>query len=95
MAHYYVVAERGDGRTWWLSFPHGPGIYSAADDAADIPAQARDALESVLMHPPADLPRSIEDGAMPPTAAALAEFEQPTIVVVVSFEPATMAKAAE
>ena len=95
MAHYYVVAERGSGQTWWLSFPHGPGIYSAADDAADIPAQAREALESVLIQPPADLPRSIEDGAMPPTAADLAEFEQPTIVVVVSFEPATMAKAAE
>ena len=46
MAHYYVVAERGSGRTWWLSFPHGAGIFSAADDAANIPAQARDALES-------------------------------------------------
>ncbi len=94
MAHYYVVAERGSGSTWWLSFPHGPGIFSAADDAADIPAQARDALESVLMYPAGDLPRSIEDGAMPPTAADLAEFEQPAIVVVISFEPATTAKAA-
>jgi hypothetical protein len=77
MAHYYVVAERDDGRTWWFSFPHGAGIRSAADDAADIPAQARDALESAMMHSPADLPHPIEDAAMPPTAADLAEFAQP------------------
>ena len=51
MTHYYVIAERGNGRTWWLSFPDGPGIFSAADDAAEIPAQARDALETVLMQP--------------------------------------------
>jgi hypothetical protein len=94
MVHYYVIAERGQGRTWWLSFPGGPGIFSAADDAADIPAQARDALETVLMAPPGKLPRSIEDGATPPTAADLADFEQPTIVVVIPFEATAEAKAA-
>jgi predicted RNase H-like HicB family nuclease len=94
MAHYYVIAERGDGRTWWIMFPDGPGIFSAADDAADIPSQARDALESVLMVPAGKLPRSIEDGARPPDAATLAEFEHPVLVVVVPFEEAAEAKAA-
>jgi predicted RNase H-like HicB family nuclease len=94
VAHYYVIAERGEGRTWWLSFPDGPGIFSAADDAAEIPAQAHDALETVLMHPAGKLPRSIEDGARPPTEGELADFEDPTIVLVVPFEAAAEAKEA-
>ena len=94
MAHYYVVAERGDGRTWWLSFPDGPGIFSAADDAADIPERACEALETEMMPPGGKLPRSIEDGATPPTEAALAEFEQPVIVVVIPFEASAQTKAA-
>jgi predicted RNase H-like HicB family nuclease len=94
MAHFYVIAERGAGRTWWLSFPHGPGIFSAADDAADIPAQAREALESALTVPAGKLPRSIEDGAQPPSAAELAAFEEPTIVVVVPFTATAEARQA-
>ena len=77
MRHYFVIAGRGDGHTWWLSFPDLPGLYAAADDPGDIRAQ---------------VPRSIEDGAMPP--ADLSEFEDPTIVVVVPYEPATVAKDA-
>ncbi|HEU0218951.1 MAG TPA: hypothetical protein VFQ90_20005 [Stellaceae bacterium] len=92
MAHYYVIAERGQGRTWWLSFPDGPGIFSAADDAVDIQAQARDALDTVLMSPAGKLPRSIEDGATPPD---LDGFEQPNMVVVVSYQPAVTRAAAE
>jgi predicted RNase H-like HicB family nuclease len=85
MVHYYAIAERGGGKTWWISFPDGPGIYSAADDAGEIVAQAQDALASMLMDPPSDqLPRSIEDGARPPVD--LSDFERPTMVVVIPFE---------
>lgn len=92
MAHYYAIAERGEGSTWWISFPDRPGITSAADDAAEIVAQAQDALASVLMYAPGDeLPVSIEDGAKPPTD--LSDFGQPTIVLVIPFEPA-LAKVA-
>jgi hypothetical protein len=94
VANYYVIAERGAGRTWWLSFPHGAGIFSAADDAADIPAQARDALDTVLTDPDGKLPRSIEDGARPPSPTDLAGFEDPTIVVVVEYEAVAAVKAA-
>jgi hypothetical protein len=93
MQHYYAIAERGDGRTWWISFPGRDGMVSAADDAADIVAQAQDCLASVAMYD-GRLPRSIEDGAKPPPEAVLAEFEQPTIVVVIPFEHAAEAKAA-
>ena len=91
MRHYYAIAERGNGRTWWLSFPGLPGVFSAADDAGQIVAQATDALDTAVDSGLA-LPRSIEDGAKPP--ADLSEFEQPTIVVVIPFEHATEAKAA-
>ena len=93
MAHYYAIAERGEGSTWWISFPDRPGITSAADDAAEIVPQAQDALASVLMYPPGDeLPLSIEDGAKPP--ADLSDSEQPAIVVVIPFEPAVSKAAA-
>ena len=44
MLHYYAIAERGGGKTWWISFPGGDGIISAADKAREIVAQAQDAL---------------------------------------------------
>jgi predicted RNase H-like HicB family nuclease len=91
MRHYFVIAGRGDGHTWWLSFPDLPGLYAAADDPGDIRAQVRDALDTAV-DAGMGLPRSIEDGAMPP--ADLSEFEDPTIVVVVPYEPATVAKDA-
>jgi predicted RNase H-like HicB family nuclease len=91
MAHYYAVAERGQGTTWWISFPGRDGITSATDDAGEIVAQAQDALASAAMYG-GRLPIAIEDGATPPTD--LSEFEQPTMVVVIPFEPATAAKAA-
>jgi hypothetical protein len=46
MRHYYAIAERGGGRTWWISFPDLPGVFSAADDAGYIVKQAQDAIAS-------------------------------------------------
>jgi predicted RNase H-like HicB family nuclease len=90
--HYYAVAEPDDVGGFWISFPGRDGITSAASSAVEIVAQARDALESVLMYPPADLPPSIEDGAKPP--ADLSDYDPQAIVVVIPFEPATAARAA-
>jgi predicted RNase H-like HicB family nuclease len=92
MQHYYAVAEPDEAGGFWISFPGRDGITSAASSAIEIVAQARDALESVLMYPPADLPPSIEDGAKPPTD--LSNYDPRSIVVVIPFEPATSAKAA-
>jgi predicted RNase H-like HicB family nuclease len=91
MAHYYVIAERGSDGGWFLTFPHGGAGYSFAESAEEIVSQAQDWLGSVLIGD-GRLPLSIEDGARPP--ADLSEFEKPTIVVVVPYEPATLAKAA-
>jgi hypothetical protein len=92
MQHYYAVAEPDDAGGFWITFPGRDGIASAATSAIGIVGQARDALESVLMYPPADLPLSIEDGAKPPTD--LSDYDPLSIVVVIPFEPATTAKAA-
>jgi predicted RNase H-like HicB family nuclease len=83
--HYYAIAEAGEGGSWWISFPGRDGIVSAADDARQIVPQAQDALESAAMHG-RRLPRSIEDGATPPTD--LSDFQAPSMVVVIPFEPA-------
>ena len=91
LAHYSAIAERGDGRTWWITFPGRDGIVSAADGAGQIVFQAQDALASAAMYG-GRLPPAIEDGAEPP--ADLSEFERPTMVVVIPFEHTTVAKAA-
>ena len=65
MRHYFAIAERGAGRTWWLSFPGLPGVFSAADDAGLIVAQATDALDTAV-ESGLTLPLSVEDGAKPP-----------------------------
>jgi hypothetical protein len=90
--HYYAVAERGEGRTWWLSFPGRDGLVSIASDADDIVSQAQDALASVCMYPPVILPPAIEDGAPLPTN--LSDFDQPAFVVVIPFAHTEAAKAA-
>jgi hypothetical protein len=91
MEHCYAIAERGIGKTWWISFPGRDGIISAADDAGQIVAQAQDALTSAAIYGGC-LPSAIEDGTMPP--ADLSDFEQPAIVVVIPFgAPATRAAA--
>jgi predicted RNase H-like HicB family nuclease len=92
MQHYYAVAEPDEAGGFWISFPGRDGITSAASNAIEIVGQAREALESLLMYPPADLPPSIEDGAKPP--ADLSDYDPRSIVVVVPFEPAAAAKAA-
>ncbi len=92
MQHYYAVAEPDEAGGFWMSFPGRDGITSAASSAVEIVAQARDALESLLMYPPADLPLSIEAGAKPPTD--LTGYDPRSIMVVIPFEPATAAKAA-
>jgi hypothetical protein len=92
MRHHYAVAERGPGKTWWISFPGRDGLTSAAEDAGEIVAQAQDALASVVMYPGGDLPRSIEDGAPLPTN--LSEFEQPAMVVVIPFDAEAEAREA-
>ena len=92
MQHYYAVAEPDDAGGFWISFPGRDGITSAASGATEIVSQAREALESLLMYPPADLPRSIEDGATPP--ADLSDYDPHAIVVVIPFaEPVTRAAA--
>ncbi len=83
MRHYYAIAEPDDSGGFWVSFPGMDGITSAAENAAQIVPNARDALESAVMYG-ARLNRSIEDGANVP--ANLADYENP-LIVVVPFEP--------
>jgi predicted RNase H-like HicB family nuclease len=82
--HYYAVAEPDEAGGFWISFPGRDGIASAASSAVAIVRQAQDALESLLMYPPADLPPSIEDGAKPP--ADLSDYDPHSIIVVIPFE---------
>jgi predicted RNase H-like HicB family nuclease len=86
--HYYAVVEPAGTGGFRIRFPDRPGITSAAMAVRDIVAQAQNALALMLRDPAADLPRSIEEGAEPPTN--LESYAAP-LVVVIPFErvPAT------
>ena len=93
MNHYYAICEPDDAGGFWISFPGRDGITSAAVSAGQIVSQAQDALATVLMYEgtPADLPPSIEDGAMPPVA--LSDYDQPQEEVI-PFQPVAAKEAA-
>jgi predicted RNase H-like HicB family nuclease len=81
--HYYAVVEPAGTGGFRIRFPDQPDITSAAMTVRDIVAQAQDALASMLRHPVADVPRSIEEGAEPPTN--LNDYAAP-LVVAIPFE---------
>ena len=89
--HYYAVVEPAGTGGFRIRFPDCPGITSAAMTMRDIVAQAQDVLALMLRRPGADLPRSIEEGAEPPTN--LNGYIDP-LVVVIPLEPVTAAKMA-
>ena len=76
--HYFAVAERGSGSTWWISFPDIPGVFSAADDAGEIVSLASAMDTQRILSP------SVEEGAKPPD---LTDFDQPAMVVLIPFDP--------
>jgi len=79
-----VVEPAGTGG-FRIRFPDCPGITSAAMTIRDIVAQAQDVFALMLRRSAADLPRSIEQGAEPPTN--LDGYVDP-LVVVIPFERA-------
>jgi predicted RNase H-like HicB family nuclease len=89
--HYYAVAESAVTGGFRIRFPDRPDITSAAMTERDIVAQAQDALALMLRHPAADLPRSVEEGAEPPTN--LSGYVDP-LVVLIPFERLPGAKVA-
>ena len=89
--HYYAVVEPAGTGGFRIRFPDRVGIAPAATTAGDIVAQAQDALALMLRHPGADLPRSIEEGAEPPTN--LNGYVDP-LVVVIPFERVPTTKVA-
>ena len=89
--HYYAVVEPAGTGGFRIRFPDRPSITSAAMTVQDIVAQAQDVLALMLRHPAADLPRSIEEGAEPPTN--LNGYVDP-LVVVIPFERVPAAKVA-
>ena len=89
--HYYAVVEPAGTGGFRIRFPDRPGITSAAMTVRDIVTQAQDALALILRYPAADLPRSIEGGAEPPTN--LSCYVDP-LVVVIPFERVPAAKVA-
>jgi hypothetical protein len=89
--HHYAVVEPAVTGGFRIRFPDRPDITAAALMVRDIVAQAQDALALMLRRPDADLPRSIEEGAEPPTN--LNGYVDP-LVVVIPFERLPAAKVA-
>nr|WP_294508917.1 type II toxin-antitoxin system HicB family antitoxin [uncultured Rhodopila sp.] len=88
--NYIAIAESSGDGAWWISFPNLPGVTSAADGPEQIASQARDALTSAV-EAGATLPRSIEDGVIPPYD--LGDYQNPLVVLVRFEAPAPVAVA--
>jgi predicted RNase H-like HicB family nuclease len=88
MKSYIAIAEPSDDGGWWISFPGLPGVTSAADGAAQIVAQAQEALTSAL-EAGASLPPAIEDGVIP--QYHLRDCQNPLVILVPYTMPAPAA----
>ncbi|MDZ7823277.1 MAG: type II toxin-antitoxin system HicB family antitoxin [Ahrensia sp.] len=76
MAHYLALIHKDEGSAWGISFPDFPGCFSAADEEADIIANAMEALELYLEDDARDLPTPASSEKLrsdPEIAAALAQ----------------------
>ena len=85
MKSYIAIAEPSEDGGWWISFPGLPGVTSAADRAAQIVAQAQDALTSAL-EAGTTLPPAVEDGVIP--QYDLSDYQNPLVVLVPYAMPA-------
>lgn len=63
MPTYIAVVNQDPGSAFGIHFPDVPGCFSAADDLADLPALAQEALALHL------------EGEAPPPARSLAELK--------------------
>jgi hypothetical protein len=78
--HDYAVVQPVVTGGFRIRFPDRANIAPAGTTVGDIIAEAQAALALMLGHPGADLPRSIEEGAEPPTN--LNGYVDPLVVVI-------------
>lgn len=74
MAYYYAVAHQDENSAWGIYLPDVPGVFSAADEEADLVANAVEALRLYAEDEALPPPRAFEAlRADPDVAAELAQ----------------------
>ena len=70
MRYYIAVVHKDEDSSFGVSFPDLPGVFSAADDMADLIPQAADALALFAEDEAMPDPRGLEDIRRDPEVAA-------------------------
>lgn len=69
MRYYIGLVHKDEGSSFGLSFPDVPGVFSAADDIADLVPEAADALALFAEDEALPMPRSLEEMRRDPEVA--------------------------
>jgi predicted RNase H-like HicB family nuclease len=83
MRYFIAVVHKDEGSTFGVSFPDVPGVYSAADDMADLIPNAAEALNLLAEDEALPPARALEDVRRDPAVAA--ELAQGAFLVAVPF----------
>jgi predicted RNase H-like HicB family nuclease len=83
MRYYIAVVHKDEGSSFGVSFPDVPGVYSAADDMADLIPNAAEALNLLAEDEALPPARALEDVRRDPAVAS--ELAQGAFLVAVPF----------
>ncbi len=83
MRYFIALVHKDEDSSFGVAFPDVPGVYSAADDMADLIPQAAEALNLYAEDTPLPGPRSLEQVRQDPAVAA--ELAQGAFLVAVPF----------
>jgi predicted RNase H-like HicB family nuclease len=83
MRYYIAVVHKDEGSSFGVSFPDVPGVYSAADDMADLIPNAAEALNLLAEDESLPAARVLEEVRRDPAVAS--ELAQGAFLVAVPF----------
>ncbi len=83
MRYYIALVHEDEGSGFGVSFPDVPGVFSAADDIADLIPNAAEALNLLAEDEPLPVARSLEEVRLDPDVAA--ELARGAFLVAVPF----------
>jgi predicted RNase H-like HicB family nuclease len=83
MRYYIALVHKDEGSSFGVSFPDVPGVFSAADDMADLIPHAAEALNLLAEDVPLPVSRSLEEVRLDPDVGA--ELARGAFLVAVPF----------
>jgi predicted RNase H-like HicB family nuclease len=83
MRYYIALVHKDEGSSFGVSFPDVPGVYSAADEMAELVPNAAEALALYAEDTALPAPRALDDVRQDPSVAS--ELAQGAFLLAVPF----------